>query len=302
VQLAGAYAAGRTQPADLQSSRLSYPVTDSPLEVLCRQLPRTGIRAALFDFDGTLSLLRRNWQDVMIPMMVEELSKTPQAEPREQLGGFVEEYVMRLNGKQTIYQMIRLAEEIQLRGGSPRAPLEYKEMYHDLLWQAVGERVGAVESGEIPAEEMTVPGSLPLLERLRDAGIALYMASGTDLHYVKREAQLLGVAEFFGEHIYGALDDFKQFSKAQTIRSLVEEQGFSGGELIGFGDGFVEIEELAKVGGLAIGVASNEDTRRGVNQWKRERLIKAGADVIVADYRNLDDLCRAVGIPDQASC
>ena len=31
-------------------------------------------RFALFDFDGTLSLVREGWPDVMIPMMVEELA------------------------------------------------------------------------------------------------------------------------------------------------------------------------------------------------------------------------------------
>ena len=54
----------------------------------------------------------------------------------------------------------------------------------------------------------------------------------------------------------------------------------------------VEIEEVKKVGGLAIGVASNEETREGINDWKRNRLIQAGADIIVGDYRQLDQLLR----------
>ena len=64
----------------------------------------------------------------------------------------------------------------------------------------------------------------------------------------------------------------------------------AGREIVGFGDGFVEIEEVKKVGGLAVGVASNEDSRQGVNDWKRNRLIKAGADIIVGDYRRLSEL------------
>ncbi len=79
-------------------------------------------RFALFDFDGTLSLVREGWPDVMIPMMVEELAATGTSETREQLATLARNFVMELNGKQTIYQMIRLAEEIKSRGGTPRTP------------------------------------------------------------------------------------------------------------------------------------------------------------------------------------
>ncbi|MFT5527882.1 MAG: phosphoglycolate phosphatase, partial [Pirellulaceae bacterium] len=73
-------------------------------------------RAVIFDFDGTLSLLRQNWQDVMIPMMIEILQNTGTDESPDQLHDCVEEFVMRLNGRQTIYQMIHLANEVELRG------------------------------------------------------------------------------------------------------------------------------------------------------------------------------------------
>ena len=82
--------------------------------------PRGAFRAAIFDFDGTLSLLRRNWQDVMIPMMVDILRATGTSESREALTQHVEEYVMRLNGKQTIYQMIQLADEVRARRRAAR--------------------------------------------------------------------------------------------------------------------------------------------------------------------------------------
>ena len=184
------------------------------IEMVREDFPRGDYQAAVFDFDGTLSLLRRNWQDTMIPMMVDVLSETGTKESREELHHLVEDYVMRLNGRQTIYQMIRLAEEVQRRGGTPRDPLEYKHQYHELLWKEVGVRIDDVRSGRVPPEIMTVPGSYRLLERLQQAGIMLYLASGTDLKYVREEVALLGLAEFFGNHIYGALDDYKRFSKA----------------------------------------------------------------------------------------
>jgi phosphoglycolate phosphatase-like HAD superfamily hydrolase len=191
--------------------------------------------------------------------------------------------------------MIQLTEEIARRGGQPREALEYKRRYHDLLWKQVGERVAAVKSGAIPAEEMTVPGARRLLESLTERGVQLYLASGTDLSYVRDELQTLGLAEFFGSRVYGALDDYKKFSKAMIVAQMIEETGVSGRELAGFGDGFVEIEEVKRVGGLAVGVASNEETREGVNDWKRHRLLRAGADWIIGDYRRLEELTVLLG-------
>jgi FMN phosphatase YigB (HAD superfamily) len=177
----------------------------SAIEILRPPHPSGQFRAALFDFDDTLSLLRRNWQDVMIPMMVDVLVETGTSESRSQLAEHVEEFVMRLNGRQTIYQMIQLAEEVTRRGGRPLDPLEYKRRYHELLWREVGQRVERVSCGETPPDEMTVPGARCLLERLRELGLTLYLASGTDLSYVQDEVRVLGLQDYFRHHIYGAL-------------------------------------------------------------------------------------------------
>jgi 3,4-dihydroxy 2-butanone 4-phosphate synthase / GTP cyclohydrolase II len=263
--------------------------SDGHIERLNEQAPNGPFSAAIFDFDGTLSLIRRNWQDVMIPMMVNILVDCSTGESQEELYRLVEEFVMRLNGRQTIYQMMQLAEEVEKRGGTPLAPLEYKHQYHDLLWQEVGRRVEGIESGEIDPEELRVPGAMEMLTELRDRGVQLYLASGTDLNYVQREAKALKLSEFFGERVYGALDDHEKFSKAMIIQNLVSELG-AGEAIVGFGDGFVEIEEIKKVGGLAVGVASNEEERRGINSWKRERLARAGADWIVPDFRTHQEM------------
>lgn len=275
---------------------MSNSASGAPIEVLRPDFPRGEFRAAMFDFDGTLSLIRRNWQGVMIPMMVDVLRQTGTGESTEQLHERVEEFVMRLNGKQTIYQMIQLAEEVTARGGTPRDPLDYKNHYHDLLMVQVNQRLSQLHAGHIETEELTVPGSRELLEALRDRGISLFLASGTDLKYVREEVELLGLTEFFGQHIYGALDDYKNFSKAMIIERMIRDMGVGGHQLLAFGDGYVEIQETRKAGGVAIGVASDEEHRSGINQWKRERLINAGADIIVPDYRHLDELLAVLGV------
>src|SRR3954449_6547070 len=129
------------------------------IEVLRPDLPRGGFRSVLFDFDGTLSLLREGWPQVMIPLMVEVLQQTGTTETPLELAAKVEEFVMRLNGRQTIYQMIQLAEEVRKRGGTPLDPLDYKHRYHDLLMERIHGRIDALATGEATAEEWTVPGS-----------------------------------------------------------------------------------------------------------------------------------------------
>jgi phosphoglycolate phosphatase-like HAD superfamily hydrolase len=265
---------------------------DEEIEVIHPDLPRGRFRSVLFDFDGTLSLIREGWPQVMIPMMVQELRTTGTRETDDELTAAVEEFVMRLNGRQTIYQMIQLAEEVRRRGGSPREPLEYKNRYHDLLMARIEGRLAALASGSATAEEWTVAGSHALLEALRLRGMDLYLASGTDLKYVRREAELLGLAPFFGEHIYGALDDYRGFSKKMIIDRILGERGLRGEALLAFGDGFVEIEEVKGVGGVAVAVASDEVRRRGVNAWKRDRLVRAGADIVIPEYRRHEQLLR----------
>src|SRR5438132_9344008 len=111
---------------------MSVPAVDE-MEVIRPDLPRGRFRAVLFDFDGTLSLIREGWPQVMIPMMVDVLQRTGTPETPDELAARVEEFVMRLNGRQTIYQMIQLADEVRRRRGQPLEPLEYKHHYHSLL-------------------------------------------------------------------------------------------------------------------------------------------------------------------------
>jgi len=261
----------------------------SNIELINPHIPRGHIRHALFDFDGTVSLIREGWQGVMIPMMVEILLETPQHESEEELYALVTDFVDRLTGKQTIYQMIQLCQEVRRRGGKPLDPLEYKWMYLDRLWEHIKGRVAGLKSGDIEPEEMMVPGVVPMLEALRARGVTCYLASGTDELYVLDEAAALGLTPYFAG-IYGALDDYQSYSKKLVIQRILNENQLSGPELVTFGDGFVEIEDTKAAGGIAVGVASNEATRCGINEWKRKRLIEAGADIIVPDFRDHQSL------------
>jgi phosphoglycolate phosphatase len=241
-------------------------------------------RIVLFDFDGTLSLIRSGWMNVMVPMMVEILADLKTGESEEQLRALVEQFVWRLTGKETIYQMIAFAEAVTARGGQALDPFAYKKMYLDLLWQKIEKRVEGLRNGQTDPEAFLVPGSRALLERLNDKGLKMYLASGTDEIYIKEEARLLGVSRYFDGGVYGALDDYKSFSKAILIQRILATAEFQGHQFLGFGDGYVETEEVKKVGGVAVGVASEEPACTTVDEWKRERLIGVGADYIVPNY------------------
>jgi phosphoglycolate phosphatase len=249
--------------------------------------PRPEISHVLFDFDGTLSLIRQGWPEVMVPMFVEAIPRLPD-DTDEQVERMVFDDIMRLNGKQTIYQMIQLAERIQERGGEAREPLWYKHEYLRRLETHIAARTAGLKSGAIAANQLLVHGARPLLKHLRDRGLHLYLASGTDLSAVKQEAGLLDITSDFGSNIYGALDDYKQFSKKMIIDRILHDHGINGRQLLSFGDGYVEIENTKQVGGLAVAVASDEAHNGSgrVDEWKRRRLLGVGADAVIPDFRD----------------
>ena len=252
---------------------------------------RPGLTHVLFDFDGTLSLIRQGWPDVMVPLFTEILPPLPD-ETDEQRRQLAFEDIMRLNGKQTIYQMIQLAERVRERGGTPGEPLDYKHEYLRRLDERIRHRVEGIRAGTIPRDELTVFGTRALLEELSSRGLALYLASGTDEQFVKAEAEALGLTHYFKGHIYGAQDDYKKFSKKMVIDRILAENRIPGDSLLAFGDGYVEIENTKQVGGFAVAVASDEANNGSgrFDAWKHQRLMGVGADLCIPDYRELDAL------------
>ncbi len=260
------------------------------IEIVRTDFTRADYKFAIFDFDGTLSLIREGWREIMIPMIVDVLSGLRAGEGSTDLRKTVSNFVDELTGQQTIFQMIRLCEEVEVRGGRPEDPLVYKKSFQDRLLNHIENRISRLKTGEVDPEVMTVPGSHRVLEQLRERGLDLYLASGTDHEYVIQEARLLRLDGYFNGGIYGALENYEDFSKAKLISDILGKNDLAGSRLLGFGDGYVEIENVSQVGGTAVGVATNESTRSGINAWKRERLINAGAALIIPDYRELDPL------------
>jgi phosphoglycolate phosphatase len=266
-------------------------MTDPDFEIIRKELPRGRYKAVLFDFDGTLSLIREGWSKIMIDMMVEELVRKGSKEPESELSSLVEEFVMALNGRPAIFQMVRLAEEIKSRGGVPEAPARYNREYDNRLLKVVAERTREINEGRASHERWAVPGSHKLLTTLSEKGLKLYLASGTHLQFVRTEAELLKLTPFFGSEINAPDGDDATFSKRGVIERVLRENNLRGEELLSFGDGVVETDEVRRVGGTAIAVASDVEPG-GINRVKRDRLVPAGADVVIPDYRKHEALLR----------
>ncbi|MBI2949896.1 MAG: HAD hydrolase-like protein [Verrucomicrobia bacterium] len=257
--------------------------------------PRRSISHVLFDFDGTLSLVRQGWPEVMLPLFLEMLPRKG-GDTEDQLRQTLFDDIMRLNGKQTIYQMIQFTERVKERGGKAEEPLWYKREYLRRLDERIRHRLEGVANGSMRRDDFLVFGARPLLEHLKARGLKLYLASGTDEPFVKHESELLDLTRYFGEHIYGAKDDYMTFSKKMVIERILRENRIAGEQLLAFGDGYVEIENTKEVGGLAVAVASDEAHNGSgrMDEWKRQRLMGVGADVCIPDYRDAEALLKVL--------
>lgn len=248
-------------------------------------------KAAFFDFDGTIAALRCGWQDAVTRSACETLTSIPGVS-FESVEPVVRAYIEKETGRPMIALGERLAEEVAKRGGVPKSPGEYKAQYDVELDKLVGAKLSALERGEKTVDDVLTPGVVSFLKALRDAGVALCLASGTDEKRLKDECSKLGLTQYFDAGIFGAREDGCACEKGDVIADLLKRLGISGEELVGFGDGGFDVKAIKGVGGYAVGVATEESKRFGVNEGKRKFLLDAGADAIIPDFSDSDRLAR----------
>ena len=241
---------------------------------------------AVFDFDGTLSWLRHGWPEMMVGVLREQFSLLP-GESERGLHDLLLREILALNGKSSIHQMRRGAELALERGGHAPDPEALLGEYQRRLDAAIAERTHAILTGKAGREEFVVYGARPVLERLDALGLRLFILSGTRQDRVQSEARLLDLARYFGPHIYGGTADVAQSDKRAVLERLLRQEGIPGSRLLAFGDGPVELRITKELGGIAIGVASDEHHNGSgkLNEPKRLQLLQAGADILLPDYR-----------------
>lgn len=241
-------------------------------------------RVALLDFDGTLSLVRSGWRELMIDLCVELLLPLARDDDHATLATLAAHHVDRLTGRATIDQMAWLSDEVARRGGQAAQPEDYKREFAARLASLRERRLNLLWSGDLPPEALLVPGARALLEALRARDVLLVLASGTDRAAVLVEAAALQIDGFFGPHIYAPDPAHPTFTKRAVIDRMLRHEAIVGPELVAFGDGPVEIAETHAVGGVAVGVAFDEARGAGSDQRKRDTAIRCGADLVVTDF------------------
>jgi phosphoglycolate phosphatase-like HAD superfamily hydrolase len=241
----------------------------------------------------------------MAPMMIKAILGDKYKEANETLyqkvSTRVNEYIDRTTGIQTLAQMKGLIDLIREFDCVPAEKIldesGYKQIYNEALMKIVEKREKKLKKGELSLEDLTIKNAIPFLQRLHDAGIELHLTSGTDEQDVKKEARVLGYNHLFGNRIYGAIGDVNKEPKEMVLHRILNVVGASAFRSVAtFGDGPVEIGETLKRGGITIGVASNELRRSGLNEKKRSRLIRAGADIIIPDFSQFQQLLSLLNI------
>jgi rfaE bifunctional protein kinase chain/domain len=260
------------------------------------------IRHCIFDHDGTLSTLREGWEKLMEPMMVRAILGSHYASATPTLFAKVTQearsFINRTTGIQTLVQMKGLTDLVRQAGYTPESDIldehGYKRIYNEELLRTVETRIEKLRSGELDSRDFQIKNALKLLQELRKRGMKLYLASGTDKEDVIAEAKAMGYADLFEGEIYGAVGDIRIEAKRVVLERIIREHNLAPHQFATFGDGPVEMRETRKRGGFCIGVASDELRRFGLNPTKRTRLIRAGANLVIPDFSQIDALLEVI--------
>lgn len=262
------------------------------MEIIRERVGQKPIKIAIFDFDGTISTLRANWEGIMEPLMLELICPLGEGEsyPQE-LVQKVRDYIDESTGIQTAYQMEWLKNTVESYGKNhiKEDIWWYKDQYNVRLLNMVNERMAELDNGAKTQEDYRMQGSLDFVKALHEKGVEVYIASGTDHKDLVNEVEVLGLSPYV-KAAKGAPERQFACSKEEVLGNLLEQ--FPADEVVMLGDGKVEIMLGHKAGALTVGTATNETDRKGVNEVKREKLVKAGADVIVGDFLDKEGLLK----------
>lgn len=248
---------------------------------------KVAARLVIWDFDGTVSLLRAGWAEIMSGLFLEKWRATvaPQAPDAEQAR--LQQDLLRLNGHPPIHQMMDFADQVRRRGGTPESPEAYHQAFQERLSRRIQERLE--ESRLQGGDAGLVPGARRLLECLQQAGVQQHLLSGTARTDLLVEVTELRLTTFFPPpHIHGPGPDDTTFRKAFVMEQLQRSTGFSPNEIACIGDGRVEMVEANRLGFFTLGVACPETELPhdpgALDPSKLAILQEAGAQSILRDY------------------
>jgi len=253
--------------------------------------PSANLKHAVFDFDGTLSLVRGGWADIMVEQFLEHLPRHS-SEEESAFRQFLFHEILALNGKPTVYQMQLLAELVVKRGGTPDTADNYNTDFQRRLRHKITERLSLIREQKAQRDQFLIHEARAMLTQMQAHGVTLHLLSGTAHPDLLIESAALGIADFFGPRIYGPKDLQPGFTKRAVFERIFNEYSLTPEQLICFGDGAVEIMDTRRLGGLAVAVASDENANGSgrLDEHKQKHLLTAGAQVVIPDYRHTEQL------------
>ena len=294
----------RYNPELAKDSRKAEYIKNTAVELISlekAELPKV----VIFDHDGTISTLRQGWEPIMKKVAMKAILgdslETIAAGELNKIEAAVDKMIEKTTGIQTIIQMHHLRDMVRFFGFIPGkiilTPLEYKQIYNGKLLAMVSARVTLFKQGLLNLSDVTIKGAIQFLEILKNAGVTIYLVSGTDQVDVRREAAILGYGDYFNGGIFGSVGNVKYDPKRMVIETIIKElpDGIKPVECYVFGDGPVEMREAAKRGFTRIGLVSDEKQRFGINHEKRSRLILGGAQALIPDFSWIPVLTKYLG-------
>jgi len=285
-------------------SRLARYLPGTEIEIVTPDIKPGPLKTAIFDHDGTISVLRQGWEEAMFDVMTEAImgGNILSADEITTVQKTVSEVIEKTTGIQTLAQMYQLKDMVNTFGYVIKenilSPEEYKKKFSNTLQKRMEKRFDLLKKGKLKNEDMTIKGAIQFLQKLAASGVKLCLASGTDQDDVIHEAQILGYADLFNGGIKGSVGDIQNDPKKVVISSIIagiKAEGGNPAEAVVFGDGPVEMREAKKAGLLAVGILSDERRRWGINSGKRKRLILGGADILIPDFSWADELINFCG-------
>ena len=294
----------RYNPELAKDSRKAEYLPDTAVELI--NLKKTGLpRVVIFDHDGTISTLRQGWEPIMnkvtMNAILGDCKESVSIGELSKIEAAAGEMIEKTTGIQTIIQMHHLRDMVRSFGFVPEkkilTALEYKQIYNEKLLEMVSARVKLFKQELLNLNDVTMKGAIQFLEMLKGKGISIYLASGTDQEDVRKEAAVLGYADYFNGGIFGSVGNVSYDPKRMVIETIIKDlpADIKPEECYVFGDGPVEMREAAKRGFTRIGLVSDEKQRFGINPEKRSRLILGGAQALIPDFSWIPSLTEYLG-------
>ncbi len=245
--------------------------------------PTAAPHLAAIDFDGTMSLIRIGWQQVMHGVM--QAALLPHYPDSARLDSEIYTYIAHSTGQPSIIQMAWVDEQVILYGGPTRGAQAYLDLFSHAMRDRIDQKIASIHD-DASADALMVPGAREFLQLLAYNNVRIALVSGTEHIHLLRESAALRIDHFFDAGIHGPGPHNPGFTKGDAMAALIDTYQVAPARFLSVGDGPVEIMAGKSLAGYSLAVASHEASG-GLDDDKRRHLIAAGADAVVANLRDI---------------